>query len=448
MKVTVIPARQREEGIKKTKLRTCAYCRVSTNFESQDTSILNQVEYYYNLITKDNELSYVDTYIDHGKSGTNTYTRSAFMQMIEDCKAGKIDRIMTKSISRFARNTLDSLKYVRMLKKLGINVYFEKENINSMDARSEFVFTVLSSLAEEESRSISTNLKWSFKKKFEKGEPMFPYTKFLGYNVVNKKVVIASKEAKIIKEIYHRYIGGQSTKEIADKMMQKSYLTGNKNKKWNVNYILNIIRNEKYMGDLLLGKTYNDNLYEKRRYQNDGRYDRYYLKDNHTPIVSKAIWYAAQYEELVRKSIKYNRIINNGEKICWSGKLKDDKGNNLHRIFEKRKNSKKAVWLSQNIKIEEAKLKRIIVKAYNQMEIKKQQDISVDISLTDVGKKKMAYGKKSLENYVTKVMRKHQGIRLYDDNLFIIILSQIVVLDKEIIITFRNGQKIRRAYDE
>jgi len=115
MKVTVIPARQREEGIKKTKLRTCAYCRVSTNFESQDTSILNQVEYYYNLITKDNELSYVDTYIDHGKSGTNTYTRSAFMQMIEDCKAGKIDRIMTKSISRFARNTLDSLKYVRML---------------------------------------------------------------------------------------------------------------------------------------------------------------------------------------------------------------------------------------------------------------------------------------------------------------------------------------------
>ena len=122
--------------------------------------------------------------------------------------------------------------------------------------------------------------------------------------------------------------------------------------------------------DLLLGKTYNDNLYEKRRYQNDGRYDRYYLKDNHTPIVSKAIWYAAQYEELVRKSIKYNRIINNGEKICWSGKLKDDKGNNLHRIFEKRKNSKKAVWLSQNIKIEEAKLKRIIVKAYNQLEIK------------------------------------------------------------------------------
>ena len=441
--VVVIPAKTNAENNIPLKKRTCAYCRVSTNMESQESSIANQVEYYYNLINKDNNLYYIDTYIDKGKTGTNTYSRTEFLRMIEDCKLGKIDQVMTKSISRFARNTLDSLKYIRILKKLGVNVYFEKENINSNDAHSEFVFTVLSSLAEEESRNISTNLKWSFKKKFQKGEPMFPYTKFIGYNVVNKKMIIVEKEAKIIREIFYRYISGQSTKEIAEVMMAKGYLTGNKNTKWNVNYILSILRNEKYMGDLMLGKTYSDNLYEKRRYENDGRYDRYYLKNNHKPIVSKAVWYAAQYEEKSRKTIKYNRISLGDEKLCWSGKLKDSDGIKLGRVIEKRKYYKKAVWMKNNTKINEVELKNILVKALKDVKIGASKMIAKDISLIDGEEDKLAFGEQALRHYVTCVINKSRNLKYYDDDIFITVLKEIIVDNKSVTIVFRSNDKIR-----
>ena len=441
--VVVIPARVQTENDCIQKKRTCAYCRVSTNMESQESSIANQEEYYYNLINKNNELFYAGTYIDKGKKGKNTYSRKEFLRMIEDCKLGRIDQIMTKSISRFARNTLDSLKYIRMLKKLGVNVYFEKENLNSNDAHSEFVFTVLSSLAEEESRNISTNLKWSFKKKFQKGEPMFPYTKFIGYNVVNKKIIIVEKEAKIIREIFYRYINGQSTKEIAEAMMNKGYLTGNKNTKWNVNYILSIIHNEKYMGDLLLGKTYNDNLYEKRRYENDGRYDRYYLKNNHEPIVSKAVWYAAQYEEKSRKTIKYNRISLANEKLCWSGKLKDSDGIKLGRVIEKRKYYQKAVWMKNGTKIDEIELKKILVKALKDVRLNENIMIAKDIKLIDSEEEKLDFGKQALNQYVACVIKKSKNVKYYDDDIFITLLKEIIVDKKSVTIVFRSNDKIR-----
>ena len=446
MNVMLIPANITAVNNKNNLKRTCAYCRVSTDLESQESSIKNQKEYFYNMINEDKTLSYVGTYIDQGKSGTNTYSRDNFNQMINDCKAGKIDQIIVKSISRFARNTLDSLKYVKELKKLNVNVYFTKENINSMDEKSEFIFTVLSSLAEEESKSISTNLKWSFKKKFEKGEPMFPYTKFLGFNVINKKVVVVLKEALIIKEIFYRYINGQSMAEIAKSMMLMGYLTGNNKKIWSVNYIKSILSNEKYMGDLLQGKTYKNNLYEKRRHLNNGIYDRYYIKDNHIPIISKEIWYAVQYENESRKQIKYNRITSEKEKICWSGKLKDNQGNNLHRNKITIDHNKLIIWKYGKLSIQEEKLKSLIVKAYNMVKKQKQNFIKVDVNLMDKDKKKLNHGKNTLENYINNLMNKRKHIKYYDDDFFVIVIKEMIITEKKLHITFRNNQEVIYDY--
>ena len=229
--ITVIPARTNRtnavETIEAQKKKMAAYCRVSTDQLEQLSSYEAQVNYYTTFINNSSEFEMVKVYADEGISGTNTKKREQFNKMIEDCKAGKIDVIITKSISRFARNTLDCLNFVRMLKELGVEVIFEKENIRTLDSKGEVLLTILSSLAQDESRSISENSTWGIRRKYEQGKVSVNYTKFLGYEKgEDGNLAINEKQAKIVRRIYRDYLDGKGTNRIARELETEGVLTG------------------------------------------------------------------------------------------------------------------------------------------------------------------------------------------------------------------------------
>ena len=215
--ITVIPAKQTltqasTENRLSEKIRVAAYCRVSTDQEEQQSSYENQVSYYRAYIQNNPQYEYVDIYADEGITGTSTKKRDAFNRMIEDCRAHKIDLIITKSISRFARNTLDCLNYVRELKGLGIGIIFEKENINTLDAKGEVLPTILSSLAQDESRSISENSAWGIRRRFEQGQYTIATKRFLGYDRdKNGNLVVNPRQAKIVQRLYREFLDGKTT---------------------------------------------------------------------------------------------------------------------------------------------------------------------------------------------------------------------------------------------
>ena len=216
--VTVLPARPRRtrEVSDKQKLRVAAYCRVSTDSDEQATSYEVQIEHYTSYIQANPEWKLAGVYADDGITGTNTKMREQFNKMIADCMDGKIDMIITKSISRFARNTLDCLKYIRKLKEQDIPVFFEKENINSMDAKGEVMLTIMASLAQQESQSLSQNVKLGIQYRYQQGEVQVNHNRFLGYTKdENKRLVIVPEEAEIIKRIYREYLEGFSLNKIA-----------------------------------------------------------------------------------------------------------------------------------------------------------------------------------------------------------------------------------------
>lgn len=229
--VTVIPARRRRiqtnEVQEIPKIKVAAYCRVSTDSDEQATSYEMQVEHYTEYITKNPEWELVDIYADDGISGTNTKKREEFNRMIEDCMAGKIDMIITKSISRFARNTLDCLQYIRKLKDKNISVFFEKENINTMDTKGELLLTIMASLAQQESQSLSQNVKMGIQFRYQAGKVQVNHNRFLGYTKdEDGNLIIEPKEAETIKRIYREYLEGASLKDICDSLMADGILTG------------------------------------------------------------------------------------------------------------------------------------------------------------------------------------------------------------------------------
>lgn len=229
--VTVIPARRRRIQMNEVqeipKIKVAAYCRVSTDSDEQATSYEMQVEHYTEYITKNPEWELVDIYADDGISGTNTKKREEFNRMIEDCMAGKIDMIITKSISRFARNTLDCLQFIRKLKDKNISVFFEKENINTMDTKGELLLTIMASLAQQESQSLSQNVKMGIQFRYQAGKVQVNHNRFLGYTKDEEgNLIIEPDEAETIKRIYREYLEGASLKDICDSLMADSILTG------------------------------------------------------------------------------------------------------------------------------------------------------------------------------------------------------------------------------
>lgn len=320
--VTVIPARARvrnnQDEVEQKKLRVAAYCRVSTDSDEQASSYEVQIEHYTSYIQSKPEWKLAGIYADDGISGTNTKKREQFNQMIEDCMNGKIDMIITKSISRFARNTLDCLKYIRQLKDKEIPVYFEKENINTMDAKGEIMLTIMASLAQQESQSLSQNVKLGIQYRYQQGEVQVNHNRFLGYTKdENKKLVIVPEEAKIIKRIYREYLEGESLIQIARGLEADGILTAAKKKKWRPESIKKILQNEKYIGDALLQKTYTVDFLTKKRVVNNGIVPQYYVENNHEPIIPREIYLQVQEEMMRRTNIRNGKT---GKKRVYSSK--------------------------------------------------------------------------------------------------------------------------------
>ncbi len=284
------------------RLRVAAYCRVSTDNEEQASSYEAQIQHYEEFIKTNPEWEFVGVYADEGISETSTKNREQFNAMIEDCKAGKIDMIFTKSISRFARNTLDCLKYIRLLKEINIPVFFEKESINTMDAKGEVLITIMASLAQQESESLSKNTKMGIQYRFQQGKVMVNTRNFLGYDKdEDGHLIINPAEAEIVKRIFREYLEGASCMKIARGLERDGIRTARDNPRWHDSTVRKILENEKYMGDALLQKTYTIDFLNKKRGKNNGTLPQYYIEDDHEAIIPKELFMSVQ-EEMARRS--------------------------------------------------------------------------------------------------------------------------------------------------
>lgn len=289
-----------------SKRRVCAYARVSTESELQGESLENQVTYYENLIKSNPDYEFVGIFADRGITGT-TDNRPEFQRMIDKARNEEIDLIITKSISRFARNTTVMLETVRELKSINVEVRFEKENINTLSGDGELMLTILSSFAEEESKNISQNTKWAFRKKFQRGELLINTKLFLGYDKDEfGDLVVNREEAKIVQRIFQEYLSGKGVFTIARELNDEDVPTI-KGGQWQESTILQILKNEKYKGDAHLQKYYTPDYLMHRTYKNDGEIDSYYIEGNHPPIISNEIWEKVQ-EEIARRADEKGNI--------------------------------------------------------------------------------------------------------------------------------------------
>lgn len=296
------------------RLRVAAYARVSTDQEQQEESFEHQVDYYTRYINNHPDWQFVGIYADPGLSGTRADKRPEFQRMIADCKAGKIDKIICKSTSRFARNTVDTLTTVRELKELGIGVYFESHNMDTMSSGGEILLTVLASIAEQESRTISNNVKWTFEKKRERGEVDFNYTNFLGYTKnADREIVVVPEEADAVRRIYRMFISGYSLGQIKDVLMKDGIKTPTGKLKWNLQTISSILKNEKYMGCALLGKTVKIDVTSKRRIANTGQIKQYFVEKSHPPIIDEETFQLAQTLFKERNNMRSSTTTGNGK---------------------------------------------------------------------------------------------------------------------------------------
>ena len=281
----------------RARLRVAAYARVSTDEEEQLSSYEAQVDYYTHYIQSNPEWSFVEVYADEGLSGTNTKKRRNFNRMIEDALEGKIDRIVTKSVSRFARNTVDTLTTIRKLKENGVGVTFEKENIDTLDSKGELLITIMSSLAQEESRSISENVTWGWRKRISDGKVSVAYSHFLGYEKgEDGSMQVVESEAKIVQQIYGMFLDGQTPSSIASFLTKQRVPTPAGRKKWQSSTVKSILTNEKYKGDALLQKTFTVDFLSKKAKINEGEVPQYYVEKSHPAIVSAEVFDLAQYE--------------------------------------------------------------------------------------------------------------------------------------------------------
>lgn len=286
------------------QLRVAAYCRVSTAQEEQLNSYQVQIDYYTELINKKKEWKLAGIFADEGISGTQTKKRTEFNRMIRMCKQKKIDLILCKSISRFARNTVDCLEYVRQLKELGIGVLFEKENINTLKMTSEFMIALYGSFAQAESESISKNVSWGTQKAFQQGKVRYNYKFLLGYRKgPDGKPEIIPEEAEIVKRIFNMYLDGMSLVNIASELERSNTPTKFGKNNWNRVSVLNILKNEKYAGDVILQKTYTLDCISHKAVKNNGERPKYLVSDAHTPIIDRDTFNLTQ-QELARRASK------------------------------------------------------------------------------------------------------------------------------------------------
>lgn len=365
-----------------TLLRVAAYCRVSTDSEDQLESYKAQVAYYTDAIAKNPKWRMVDIYADEGITGTSDRKRDNFMRMIRDCNKGKIDLILTKSVARFARNTVDSLKYVRQLKAKGVGVYFEEQCLDSLKADSEMFIGIHSVLAQAESENISANVRWGIRQRMKTGTYAFRYN-ILGYRKgADGEPEIIPEEAEIIRTIYRLYMEGNSLDQIKKYLEEQGYITKTGKKEWSKNHIKDILMNERYCGDMLLQKTFTENCITKKVKKNRGEMEKYLITNNHPAIIERDEFKSVQRELARRGNIRKTSDKALTEQGKYSGKfaLTDllicgECGSPYRRKTWSRNGVKRIVWRCFNriehgrefckdsISVDEDKLRRAIYRA-------------------------------------------------------------------------------------
>ena len=388
-KVTVIPAdpKHNQKDIRKQRLRVAPYCRVSTSSEEQLDSYQAQIEYYTEKIAAQQEWTMVDMFADEGKTATSTKKRKDFLRMIKACEKGKVDLIITKSVSRFCRNTLDGLDYVRRLKRMGVGVFFEKENVNTLYMDNEMILTFMMSQAQAESESMSGNIRWGHRKNFKDGKVYFHYAGFLGYRRgENNLPEIDPEEAEIVRRIFSRYLIGHSVAKIIADLEADGIKTARGHKKWNDGVIRGMLQNEKYMGDALLQKTYIADLFTRQTKKNTGELPQYYVENSHPAIIDRLTFQRVQEEMARRSSLKKVSTAAKTELAKYSGKYVltellscGNCGSPYRRVTWTRPEGKKIVWRCINRlengkkfckdapTLEESRIHTAVVSAMNEM---------------------------------------------------------------------------------
>ncbi len=386
-KVTAIPATINRytamplNGIKKR--RVAGYARVSTDSEDQLTSYEAQVDYYTNYIKSRNDWEFVKVYTDEGITATNTKKREGFNNMVADALAGKIDLIVTKSVSRFARNTVDSLTTVRTLKDKGIEIYFEKENIWTLDAKGELLITIMSSLAQEESRSISENVTWGCRKRVADGKVSFAYTRFCGLDIDEEtgKVVVNEEQAKTVRLIYALFLKGMSLTLISKELRKRGIKTPTGKDKWQRSTLSSMLHNEKYKGDALLQKTFTVDFLQKKTKKNEGEVPQCYVEGNHEAIIRPEVFdmVQAEFEKRKKIAVRYTGVSIFSNKIkcadCggWYGSKvwhSTDKSRKIvYRCNDKYKGKEKC----KTVYVTEVDVKAAFVSAFNQLMTEKKE---------------------------------------------------------------------------
>jgi len=328
MAVRVIRARSTDPVVTTAEalVKAAAYCRVSTDSDEQETSYEAQVTHYTNFIQSHPGWELAGIFADEGLSGTQAKTRPQFNALIAACEEGTVNLVITKSISRFARNTLDALNYIRKLKALNIPIIFEKESVNTLEASGELMVTILASIAQQESASISQNVRMGINFGFQEGRGRVNFSSFLGYRRGDKPGTyeIVPAEAEIVRRIYRQFLEGYSPKMIADGLMEDGICTPSGGEKWYPSTVASILENEKYAGDLLMQKWYVEDYLTHKCVKNSGEKPQYFVEDDHDPIVPKAVFYQVQGEKKRRSGLAKdpsklrfgNRLALNGRLIC------------------------------------------------------------------------------------------------------------------------------------
>lgn len=379
--------------------RVAAYCRVSTDSKEQLTSYEAQKEYYTHKIQDNPDWELAGIFADKGLSGTSMKKRAEFNKMIAACKRGKIDLILAKSLSRFARNTVDSLDTVRMLKGRGIGVIFEKENINTLTESSEFLITLFSGFAQAESESLSKNVSWGKEKSMRAGNVSFQYKKLLGYRKgEDGKPEIMPEEAETVRRIYRRYLDGCSLIQIQQELEADHVPTAQGIQKWTRSVIQSILTNERYIGDALLGKTYITDCISKTVRRNNGERPMYYVENNHPAIIPRELFHRVQ-EEMTRRSSKRKVMLRSGKTELGKYSAKyaltellvcGECGSPYKRVTWARNGKKRIVWrcvsrlefgtkyCHSSPTLSEEKLHRAILEALNEF-AKASTEIKADL---------------------------------------------------------------------
>lgn len=460
-KVKVIQPRKKisSSHIKRSvhKKRVGAYCRVSTDSDEQELSFETQCHYYQQYIQEHPDYELVDIYADEGISGTSLNGRHGFKRMMDDAKAGKLDLILTKSITRFARNTVDSLNSLRQLHDLGVEVYFEMEHINSREG-NELLITILSSLAQESSHEKSNSVKWGYRRQFEKGKVYAPM--FYGYRSNHGTLVIVEEEAKIVREIFAMYLMGLSDCQIADNLTKRGILTRSGKNKWIASTIKGMLTNVKYTGNSICGKTYNVDFLHPKRLINHGEVPMFIVENSHPAIISKEIFEKVQIERARR--LKRGNVLNSNnvsKKRGFSslnslyGKIICADCGHLYRrtIWTKRSGEKEPVWRCRNrlnngkyahcnnITLKEKELFEKLTNIINDVILKKK-DIIEEIS-------SKVSGTASSKDIVDKINRIKNEIEQVDDQISRELENGIVVLTREIKDPESQKEYLTRLYD-